>query len=325
MAKIRFGVIGSARIAVNTVIPALQISKYCEVTALASRQLEKAREAAEKLHIPKSYGSYEELLADPEIDAVYIPLPNHLHVPWTIKAMKAGKHVLCEKPLALSVAEAHALLEEKNKYSELKVMEAFMYRFHPQWQKTLQMIQNDKIGTLRTIVSFFSYYNTSPDDYRNNPEYGGGGMMDIGCYNISLSRFLFKEEPIQISGSVEYDEAFGIDKMASGILTFEKGTSVFTCGTQLQPYQRVDVLGTKGMIALEMPFNPPPEKESILWYHQGTTSEKLIIQPANQYTLEGDAFARSILDDTPVPTPLEDAVANMEVIEAVLNSARTIK
>ena len=182
MSKIRWGVLSTARIGTKTVIPAMQLGEHCTVTAIASRQLKKAQAAAGQLGIEKAYGSYEELLADPDIDAVYIPLPNHLHIPWTIKALNADKHVLCEKPIGLSADEAQALLDAAKKFPRLKVMEAFMYRHHPQWQWAKQKVTQGKIGELRTIQSFFSYYNANPDNIRNKADIGGGGLMDIGCY-----------------------------------------------------------------------------------------------------------------------------------------------
>lgn len=245
MKKIRWGVMSTARIGTETVIPAMQLGKYSRVTAIASRQLEKAQAQARKLGIKKAYGSYEELLADPDIDAVYIPLPNHLHVPWAIKALNAGKHVLCEKPIGLSAAEAQVLLDTARKFPRLNVMEAFMYRHHPQWQWAKQKVSEGKIGELRTIQTFFSYYNADPENIRNKADIGGGGLMDIGCYCISLSRFIFGAEPWRVCGIIEEDPNMKVDRLTSGILEFSRGTSTFTCATQLVPYQRVNIFGTK--------------------------------------------------------------------------------
>jgi len=321
MRKIKWGILSTAKIGVNKVIPALQKSNFGEVKAIASRTIGTATKAAEKLGIPKAYGSYEALLADPEIDAIYNPLPNHLHVPWSIRAIEAGKHVLCEKPVALSSTEAQTLWETAQRHPEIKVMEAFMYRFHPQWKTTKKMVKEGRIGELRTIQSFFSYYNTDPDNYRNKPQSGGGGLMDIGCYNISLSRFIFGNEPIRVTGVIEYDPVFKVDRLASGILEFKQGFSAFTCGTQLEPYQNAKILGTKGQIEIVRPFNPPPDQPAVVWFTLNEKREKILIPAADQFTLEGDAFASAILNNTPVPTPLEDALANMKVIEAVFKSA----
>jgi predicted dehydrogenase len=242
MSKIRWGVLSTAKIGIEKVIPAMQQSELCEIVAIASRRIEKARAAAKKLGIQKAYGSYEELLTAPEIQAVYIPLPNHLHVSWSIKALEAGKHLLCEKPLGMTAAEARQLLDAAEKHPKLKVMEAFMYRHHPQWQRARQLIDEGKIGDLRTIQSFFSYCNTDPKNIRNIAGAGGGALMDIGCYCISLSRFIFSAEPGRIFGIMEYDPQFKTDRLTSGIMDFGRGTSTFTCSTQLAPFQRVNIL-----------------------------------------------------------------------------------
>jgi predicted dehydrogenase len=323
MKKIRWGVLSTARIGTETVIPAMQLGEYCTVTAIASRQLEKAQAAAGQLDIEKAYGSYEELLADPDIDAVYIPLPNHLHVPWAIKALNAGKHVLCEKPIGLSVAEAQVLLSAARKFPRLKVMEAFMYRHHPQWQWAKQKVSEGKIGELRTIQSFFSYYNTDPNNIRNKVDIGGGGLMDIGCYCISLSRFIFGAEPWRVCGIMEEDPNMKVDRLTSGILEFASGTSTFTCATQLVPYQRVIIFGTKGWIEIEIPFNAPADRSCKLWYGEGTRIEEVVLEVCDQYTIQGDLFSRVILEDREVPVPLEDAVANMQVIDALACNARS--
>src|SRR5437667_8809394 len=236
--KVKWGVLGAASIATKKVIPGRQKGERSEIAAIASRDLKKAKDAAKKLGIAKAYGSYEELLADPNIEAIYNPLPNHLHVPWSIQALEAGKHVLCEKPIAMSSAEAQKLADTARQYPQLKVMEAFMYRFHPQWQQARRMVNEGKIGELRTVQSFFSYYLDDANNIRNIAEAGGGGMMDIGCYTVSLSRFIFGSEPERVSGIVEYDPRFKTDRLSSGILDFGHGTSTFTCSTQLVPYQR---------------------------------------------------------------------------------------
>jgi len=323
MKKIRWGVLSTAKIGTKKVIPAMQLGEYCTVTAIASRQLEKAQAAARRLGIEKTYGSYEELLADPDVDAVYIPLPNHLHVPWAIKALNAGKHVLCEKPIGLNAAEAQELLEASRKFPRLKVMEAFMYRHHPQWQWAKKRVSEGKIGELRTIQSFFSYYNTNPDNIRNKADIGGGGLMDIGCYCISLSRFIFGAEPRRVCGIMEEDPEMKVDRLTSGILEFASGTSTFTCATQLVRYQRVNIFGTKGRIEIEIPFNTPPDQPCKIWHGDDTRIEEVILGICNQYTIQGDLFSRAVLEDREVPTPLEDAVANMQVIDALVRSARS--
>lgn len=322
MRKIRWGILSTAKIGTGKVIPAMQRGTHCEITAIASRDLERAKATATNLGIPKAYGSYEELLADPDIDAVYNPMPNHLHVPWSIKALQAGKHVLCEKPIALTSAEAQTLVDEAQRHPHLKVMEAFMYRHHPQWRLAKRLVSEGKIGQLRTIDSFFSYYLDDPDNVRNQADIGGGGLMDIGCYNISLSRFIFAAEPQRVLGTIEFDPVFKTDNLASGVLDFGVGTSTFTCSTKLTPYQRVNIFGTTGRIEIEIPFNAPPDRPCRVWHQQGSTLEEIVLDTCDQYTLQGDLFARAILDDTPVPTPIADGVANMKVIEAIFASAQ---
>ncbi len=323
MNKVRWGVLSTATIASEKVIPAMQQGRFCEITAIASRSLEKAQATATQLGIPKVYGSYEELLVDPDIDAIYNPLPNHLHVPWSIKALQAGKHVLCEKPIAPTAAEGLALVDAAKQYLHLKVMEAFMYRFHPQWQQARQLVLEGKIGTLRTIQSFFSYYLDDPNNIRNISDLGGGAMLDIGCYTISLARFIFSMEPERAFGIVEYDPELKIDRLASGVLDFGLGTSTFTCATQLSPYQRVNIFGTEGRIEIEIPFNAPPDRPCKIWYQHGDETEEILLNTCNQYTIQGDLFSQAVLNDTDVPTPIEDAVANMKVIEAIFRSAQS--
>jgi len=321
--KVRWGVLSTADIGVAKVIPAIQRSTVGAITAIASRDLEKAQAVAARLGIPKAYGAYADLLADPDIDAVYNPLPNHLHVPWSIKALEAGKHVLCEKPVALTAAEAQELADAAARYPHLKVMEAFMYRFHPQWRRARQLIADGAIGALRTVQSFFSYYLDDPTNIRNMAGLGGGGLMDVGCYNISLSRFLFDAEPRRVLGIVEYDPRFNTDRLASGILDFGQGTATFTCSTQLTPYQRVNIFGTEGRVEIEIPFNAPPDKPCRMWHQRGDMIEDLTVDAVDQYTIQGDLFAQAVLDDTAVPTPIADAVANMHVLEAIVRSAES--
>jgi len=323
MKKVHWGVLSTAAIGTEQVLPAMQQGDYGVITAIASRGLDKAQAAAARLGIPKAYGSYEALLADPEIDAIYNPLPNHLHVAWSIKALEAGKHVLCEKPIALSSAEAQKLVDAAQAHPHLKVMEAFMYRHHPQWQRARQLVLDGSIGELRTIQSFFSYYLDDPSNIRNRPETGGGGLMDIGCYNISLSRFLFGGEPARIFGTVEFDPALGVDRLASAILDFGSGTSTFTCSTQLEPYQRVQIFGTRGRIEIEIPFNPPANGACTLFYQHDDQIEQIVTEPSNHYTIQGDLFSQAVLNDTPVPTPITDAVANMRIIEAIRRSSQS--
>jgi predicted dehydrogenase len=323
--RLRWGVLGAARIAVAKVVPAMQRGRFCEVVALASRDRAKGEAAARALGIARVHGSYEELLADPEVDAVYNPLPNHLHVPWSIRALEAGKHVLCEKPIGLSVAEVEELRQARDRTGK-QVQEAFMVRTHPQWLGVRQRVREGRIGTLRAVMSFFSYFNEDPANIRNVAQYGGGGLLDIGCYPITIARFLFEAEPKRVAGCLELDPRFGTDRLASAVMEFEVGQSVFTCGTQAVPYQRVQVIGTRGRIEVEIPFNAPPDKPCRVFLDDGhdlsgAGIETIAFPTCDQYTIQGDLFAQAILDGTPVPIPLEDAIAQARVIAAVLRSA----
>jgi predicted dehydrogenase len=327
--KVKWGVLGAASIAVRKVIPGMQQSEYCDVAAIASRDLSKARAAATALKIGKSYGSYEELLADPEIEAIYNPLPNHLHVPWSIKAMEAGKHVLCEKPIALNATEARTLLPVRDR-AGVKIGEAFMVRTHPQWLRARELIREGRIGELRAIVGVFSYFNRDAQNVRNNPEWGGGGLMDIGCYPITMSRFMYGTEPLQVSGVLERDPEFGTDRLASAIMEFSGGHAMFACSTQMVPYQRMQFLGTKGRIEIEIPFNAPPNKATRIFVDDGSdvggAGIKIETIPAcDQYTIQGDDFSKAILEDRDVPVPLKDAIANMAVIDAIFRAAESGK
>jgi predicted dehydrogenase len=322
MTKLRWGVLGTSNFARNKFLPALQKSEHATVAAIASRDLKKAQSVATQFGIEKSYGDYDALLADKTIDVIYNPLPNHLHVPWSAKALEAGKHVLCEKPIALSAEEARSLVDAANRYPRLKVMEAFMYRFHPQWQHAKKLVSEGTIGELRTIQSFFSYFNKDARNIRNQKTAGGGGLLDIGCYNISLSRFLFGEEPKRAFATVEYDPEFNVDWLASGILVFPRGIATFTCSTQLAWYQRVNILGTTGRIEIELPFNARPDKPAMLWHQRNDNVEEVQFPLCDQYAIQIDQFSRSVLDDAPIPTPLSDAVNNMTVIDAVFESGR---
>jgi predicted dehydrogenase len=324
MQKIRWGILSTAKIGREKVIPATQRSNLGSVVAIASRDVALAKDTAAKLSIERAYGDYDELLADPSVDAVYIPVPNHMHVPWSLRALAAGKHVLCEKPIGLSVLEAEELANAAAAEPGLKTMEAFMYRFHPQWQAARKLVRDGRIGELRTIDTMFSYYNDDPQNIRNQPGMGGGALMDIGCYPISLSRFLFDAEPVRVMSHIELDPTMQVDRLTSAVMEFAAGTSTFTCGTQIAPYQRVNIFGTKGRIEIEIPFNAHPDRPCRLWLQTTanfTKPEEIRFDVCDQYTLQADAFARAILDDQPVPTPLTDAIANMRVIERVHASA----
>jgi predicted dehydrogenase len=325
--KVEWGVLGVAHIAVKKVIPAMQRGEWSQVLAIASRDLSKAQRAAEQLGIRKAYGSYEELLADPEVEAIYIPLPNHLHVPWSIRAAEAGKHVLCEKPVSLTVEEAISLLKTRDR-TGVKIEEAFMIRTHPQWRRALDFIKEGRIGPVRSVMGYFSYYNRDLKNIRNILAYGGGALMDIGCYLVYTSRLIFGEEPARVSALIEVDPETRTDVITSAILHFPSGRSVFTCSTQLVPYQRVQIFGTTGRIEIEIPFNAPPDRPCRIFVDDGVDpsgrrAEILEFETCDQYTIQADLFSRSIREGTELPVPLEGSVRNMAVIEAIFRSAKS--
>jgi predicted dehydrogenase len=325
--KVRWGVLGAAHIAIKKVIPAMQLGEWCEIAAIASRDLAKARQAAGALGIPKAYGSYEELLADPEIEAVYNPLPNHLHVPWSVRCAEAGKHVLCEKPLALDAAEVRELMAVQAR-TGVKIGEAFMVRTHPQWVRTRELVRGGRIGELRAAMGFFSYYNSDAANIRNVPAWGGGGLFDIGCYTINTSRFVFGEEPRRVMALLERDPEMHTDRLTSALLDFPSGQAVFTCSTQLVPYQRMQFFGTRGRIEVEIPFNAPPDRACRIFVDDGSDLFGGGIQTetfpvCDQYTIQGDLFSRAVRGEGEVPAPLEDAVRNMAVIDALFRSAQS--
>ena len=325
MKKIRWGVLSTAKIGVEKVIPAMQAGKFSEITAIASRNWQKATTQANKLKIKKAYGSYDELLADGTIDAVYNPLPNHLHVDWSIKSLAAGKHVLCEKPIGLNYEDAKRLQNEATKYPDLKIMEAFMYRHHPRILKTRELIDTQAIGKVQNIHAVFTYNNTDPVNIRNQADIGGGGLLDIGCYCISISRFFFDAEPHCVSAFIDYDPNLKIDRLGSVILKFQNGSATFTCATQLFPQQHVVISGQLGKIEIEIPFTPQPDKRTKLSHYTEVDKFEYIFDPCDQYTIQGDLFSEAILNKKPVPTPLTDATANMRVIDKIFESAKTGK
>ncbi len=327
MNKVRWGVLGAAKIATEKVVPAMMQGRFSTVTAIASRDRAKAEAAARRLGIAKAYGSYEELLDDPEIDAVYNPLPNHLHVPWSARAAERGKHVLCEKPIALSAAEARELVAVRDR-TGVRIQEAFMVRTHPQWLKTRELIHEGRIGSLRSMLGHFSYCNEDPSNIRNVPAFGGGGLMDIGCYLVNTARFVFDRAPERVMGFADNDPRFDVDRMMTMMLDFGDGHAAGTCGTQMTAYQRIQIFGTQGRIEIEIPFNAPPDRPCRLFLDRrgdvsGKGVEEIRIETCNQYTIQGDLLSKAILEGTDEPVPLEDAVVNMECIEALFRSAKS--
>jgi predicted dehydrogenase len=325
--KVRWGVLSTSQFALKLAVPAMQKSEWCDIRAIASRDRKKAEEAARRMGIPKAYGSYEELLQDPEIEAIYNPMPNHLHVPWSIKAAEGGKHVLCEKPLSVTVAEARELQRVQEK-TGMKIGEAFMVRTHPQWLRARELVRSGRIGELRSIAGYFSYFNRDAGNIRNNPDIGGGGLLDIGCYPITTSRLIYGEEPTRVVSLIERDPEMKIDRLASVILDFPSGHAIFTCSTQVVPYQRINLIGTKGRIEIEIPFNAPNDRPCRIFIDDGGDLSGKTIRTetfpvCDQYTLQGDLFSRAIRENLEVPVPVTDAVKNMAVIEAAFRSAES--
>ncbi len=326
MDKIRWGILSTAKIGLKQVIPGIQAGELGEVTAIASRSLDKAEVAASSLGIEKAYGSYEELLEDPDVACIYNPLPNNLHMEWTIKAMEAGKHVLCEKPIGLTVAEVKEMIRVRDR-TGLKAGEAFMVKSNPQWIETRERVRRGEVGEPRLIQGMFSYYNTDPSNIRNIPELGGGGIWDIGCYCATMSRYIFEEEPTRLVSLLEFDPDMKTDRLGSVIMEYPSGQTIFSVSTQLVPYQRMHILGTKGHLEVKIPFNAPKDRECTVAQDIGSILlDKITTHAypvADQYTLMSEAFSKAILSDGEVPVTLEDALNNTKVLTAIFDSAKS--
>jgi predicted dehydrogenase len=326
MKKVNWGILSTAKIGREKVIPAMQKGQFCHISAVASRSLEHAREYANAMGIDKAYGSYEELLADSEVDAIYNPLPNDQHVAWTLAAARAGKHVLCEKPFAMNARQAEELREVA---SQVHIMEAFMVRFHPQWLRARELVRNGVLGDLRTVQVFFSYFNRQPANIRNRPELGGGAIYDIGCYAIVVGRFLFESEPLRAVALIERDPDFHTDRNVTAILDFGGGRRLdFTVSTQSVPYQRVQAIGTKQRLELEIPFNAPLGGATRLLLDDasspgGASALAESIAPCDMYTLQGDVFSQAVRGQLPLPYGLDDAICNLRVIDALFKSGQS--
>ncbi|WP_437790285.1 Gfo/Idh/MocA family protein [Sorangium sp. So ce693] len=324
---VRWGVLGASNFALKVSLPSMKRGPLTQIAALASRDIDKARAAAQPLGIPKAYGSYDELLDDPEIEAVYNPLPNHLHVKWTARAARAGKHVLCEKPIALSAKDAAALVDVQHETGK-RIAEAFMIRYHPQWQQAREWVRSGRIGELVSVQAAFSYFNRDATNIRNREQVGGGALYDIGCYAVNTSRLLFGREPVRAMVLVERDPEFGTDRLTSGLLDYGGAHLTFTCSTQAVAYQRVNALGTKGRIEIEIPFNAPADQPCKIFLDDGSTlncsSAKVTSFPVvDQYHLQSEAFSRAIRTGGPVENSIEVAVGNMRVIDALFRSAES--
>jgi predicted dehydrogenase len=324
-APVRWGILGTAGIALRQVIPALQHARNCTIVAIASRDHARARAAADRFGIPGAYGSYQELLDDPAVEAVYNPLPNHLHVRWSIRAVEAGKHVLCEKPIALTAAEARMLLTARD-HAGVQVAEAFMVRTHPRWLKARELVHAGRIGELKLVTGHFSYSRRDPADIRSHPEWGGGVLMDIGCYPVTLARWLFGAEPVSVTAMLERDPELQVDRLTSAMLRFPAGQATFSVGGQLVPWQRMQLFGTAGRIEVDMPFNVPSDRQSRLLVDDGRDLrgggiETIEIPAVNQFALQGERFAEAVRGGGTVPVTLEDSIGNMAVIDALFRAA----
>jgi predicted dehydrogenase len=325
VAELRWGILSTAGIAREKVIPGIQRADRCRIVAIASRDAARATQVAREVGIPRAHGSYEALLADPDVDAVYLPLPNHLHAEWTIAAARAGKHILCEKPLALRSADAERMIEVADAEG-VRLMEAFMYRLHPSWVAVRELVASGRIGKLTAVQSWFSYFNDDPANIRNIAEFGGGALYDIGCYSVNLSRMLFGGEPTRVEASILRDPASGVDIVSSGLLEFADGIATFTCSIRAEDDQRVHVYGTEGRISIGIPFNIPPDRPTQIFLSHGgeppvnPATETISFETADPYSVEAAAFAAAILDDRPTPVPPQDAVANLRVIEQLFRS-----
>jgi predicted dehydrogenase len=324
MKKVIWGVLSTANIGLEKVIPAMQKSAWCEMRAIASRSLPRGQAAAAEIGIPQVFGSYEELLADPEIEAIYNPLPNDLHVPLTLAAARAGKHVLCEKPFALNARQACELREVAG---QVHIMEAFMVRFHPQWLQARTQVQNGALGDLRAIQVFFSYFNNDPRNIRNQTSTGGGALYDIGCYAVVAGRFFFGSEPQRVVALVDRDPVFGTDRTISAMLDFGDGRRLeFTASTQTVPYQRIQLIGTERRLEIEIPFNAPLGATTTVYLDDGSalgdaSSQASTIDACDMYTMQGEAFSRAVRGEIPLPYGVEDAILNMLVIDALFASS----
>lgn len=325
MKKVAWGILGTAKISREKVIPALQASQLCDVQAVASRSLERAQAFAAPLRIARAYGSYEELFADPAIEVVYNPLPNHEHISLTLQAARAGKHVLCEKPIALSAGQASELREVADK---VHIMEAFMIRFHPQWVRARELVRSGELGPVRSLQGWFSYYNMDADNIRNKPDMGGGALYDIGCYPIVAARYLFEAEPLRVVALVDRDPSFGTDRALSALLDFGGGRRLdFTVSTQSVPYQRMNICGERKRIEIRIPFNAPLGGATDLLFDDGTALDgsamtRESIPACNMYGLQGDAFSRVVRGESQPPYGIEDALLNMRVIDALFESEK---
>ncbi len=326
MKKLNWGILSTSAFAQRSFIPAAQQSDMVNIAAIASRNSSSAQEVAKKMGIPKAYDSYEELLNDDTIDVIYNPLPNHLHVEWSAKAIKSGKHVLCEKPLFIKPEEATTLIQLRDEY-QVKVGEAFMVKSHPQWQKAKELVDSGALGVPSIYLGTFNYFNADPENIRNIKAYAGGALWDIGCYTVMTSRYIFGENPLRVIASINNDPQFDTDTLSSVILEFPNDKKAqFSVSTQTAKYQRVQILGSEKSLELMIPFNAPEDRPSIIKINPGDILleqvEDIVIDTCNHYIMEAEDFTKAIINDTEVPVSLEDAFDHSRIINAIFDSAR---
>lgn len=324
MKKIRFGVLGVSNHFYKRIALPLNETDNCEVYAIASREVSKAKVAGEEFGIPVSDLNYEELINHDEVDAIYIPQPNHLHAEWTIKALEAGKPVLCEKPLAMDAQEANQMADVSKRLN-IPLMEGFMYRFHPLWQHIRNLIRTNQIGQINSVHTIFTYNNPSSSNIRNIKEFGGGALMDIGCYAISVPRFLFGSEPDKVMATMEEHPEFGTDMHTTALMQFGSANASFFVSTASEPFQKVEIIGTAGTITVHVPFNTYVDTPSTITVSTGQGAREVEFPICDPYGLMFDAFSSALIDQKPVPVPIEDAINNMKVIDAVVKSAKSGK
>ncbi len=327
--KVRWGILSTANIGRAKVTPAILKSPVSEVVAVASRDQAAAERYIAELGLSgraTAHGSYEALFADPNVDAIYNPLPNHLHVPMTLAAARAGKHVLCEKPIALTAAEAAELRQIPE---GIVFCEAFMVRFHPQWRRAREIVRSGELGEIRAMRGVFCYHNVDPGNVRNQAEIGGGGLYDIGCYPVTASRYLFEAEPQRVVALVDRDPGFGTDRLATVIADFGGGRQMsFVCSTQAVPHQSLEIIGSKGRVEIIIPFNAPTDMPTAILVdagaaHGGVLARREILPACDQYTEQANTFARAVLGEAPLEWGVEDAIAGMRVLDAIFESERS--
>lgn len=324
--KVTWGIIGTASIARRRFVPGIKQAKKAELAAVASRNLLKAEEFSSEFEIPKAYGSYEELLSDPDIQAVYIPLPNHLHCEWVIKAAKAGKHVLCEKPLGTDPKECRKMIDACNKAGVL-LMEGFMYRLHPRTIVMKELLDSGKIGDVKTIVAVSTHLRPTDGDVRFSGEKGSGVLMDVGVYCVNAARYLFGMEPSAVYGTASFMADTGVDTSFSAMMEFPGGrVSLFDCSYDTSYRQYLEVGGTQGALYSDRPFVPGDGPKTLDFTRQGSMdTEKVRVRGVDQFRAEIDAFSEAIIKGLPSPLDPEDAVKNIQVVQALMKSAQTGK